>query len=643
MSGKIHQIATHALNPYEKTFLSTFWNRLISFFGFRRTVSIIVNGISKPRFIKITDLKPVIEKRRVINLWKKTSNAKKTTEHIQNYNIERTIESIDLLAPCIINNSNKKNLCDAAKNIGFLNLRKLFTLKEFRPRKLVPALVAIGANLNSPQRKSAYEEKASLKKYGFQISPDGVVLTKRTEEQLICLNLTTFVSAKTPIREESIFGAAPLKDKDRYESLISAAASQDRLMESSYLPQLLDIAAKKGFKDDQLRSIISVCQNVDSKKLLLLVRKVDENVREQLLNTYVKIGEHLSSKNTKVYIEKDELKTHFAYAMKDKDIFINTNNYNACGGFKKITGGYHLNHLKEIVRVKALKKDNRSARSEGKSTWKKSKFSYEEAAKNLSQELKNQTDAHATNNPDLMDLPLLVVEEKDKNNNPSVVFFQTKYPSTVKFLTDLEFFQLLSSFTDMAKGLARMHEHDFIHCDVKPSNFLISGDFEGDDPVKAKIADLGAMQKTDEALRFKTVYYLAPEASVKATATKQLDAFALGVSFLEGLVGRRKILEPQLKQPHAKEKEPVPSELRKTLGSITEDEKSKEIQRIRKMIENDRKKFTEKELEVRLNIVDIAKELLETNVQKRMTCAAAALKLEPLKVILEEHSHLSDL
>ncbi|GAQ80602.1 protein kinase family protein [Klebsormidium nitens] len=86
-----------------------------------------------------------------------------------------------------------------------------------------------------------------------------------------------------------------------------------------------------------------------------------------------------------------------------------------------------------------------------------------------------------------------------------------------------------------AAGLAAMHSRQMLHTDVKPENFLVSGEV-------AKLADLGFAVRVDRAAEMGacgTPGYIAPEVYVDDQHSKASDVFAMGVTVWALITGDR--------------------------------------------------------------------------------------------------------
>jgi len=94
-------------------------------------------------------------------------------------------------------------------------------------------------------------------------------------------------------------------------------------------------------------------------------------------------------------------------------------------------------------------------------------------------------------------------------------------------------FEAASQFEQVAKGLAHMHENNFVHADIKPINAMVSGSGE------VKIIDLGQACKigTEKKRIQGTPGYMAPEQANRQPVTEVTDIYNLGATMYWVLVG----------------------------------------------------------------------------------------------------------
>ncbi len=93
---------------------------------------------------------------------------------------------------------------------------------------------------------------------------------------------------------------------------------------------------------------------------------------------------------------------------------------------------------------------------------------------------------------------------------------------------------VLLVFRMVASGLSAMHQHGYVHCDIKPNNILIN---KGG---TIKIIDLGQSCRigTVKSRIQGTPDYIAPEQVKRKTLTPKTDIFNLGATMYWALTGR---------------------------------------------------------------------------------------------------------
>lgn len=100
--------------------------------------------------------------------------------------------------------------------------------------------------------------------------------------------------------------------------------------------------------------------------------------------------------------------------------------------------------------------------------------------------------------------------------------------------------ELISSSLQVSKGLKVMHDHGWVHCDVKPDNILFKKDDKGN--IDARLMDLDLaidLKKLDESVKINkgSPGYMSPEmmrGECKTTQDlTQNDIFGMGVTFLQ--------------------------------------------------------------------------------------------------------------
>ncbi|KAF9625714.1 hypothetical protein IFM89_026294 [Coptis chinensis] len=96
------------------------------------------------------------------------------------------------------------------------------------------------------------------------------------------------------------------------------------------------------------------------------------------------------------------------------------------------------------------------------------------------------------------------------------------------------------------KGLKHIHQHEYVHCDIKPDDSLLVSSSSDSSLIKIvpKIADFGLAErlkkevKTDKPVYLKgTPSYMAPESICRNEYKPHSDIWALWIVVLEMLTG----------------------------------------------------------------------------------------------------------
>lgn len=212
---------------------------------------------------------------------------------------------------------------------------------------------------------------------------------------------------------------------------------------------------------------------------------------------------------------------------------------------------------------------------------------------------------------DCVILPFACEIATDKENK-TMIFFQKKYTGgDGNNLKTAPLFQKMHVLKNVAEGLAFVHKLGFVHMDMKPANFLIEGDVEGQIPAKGKVSDFGLTVKSGSAIHGGTLLYLAPEAlhvnqtgfyfNHKCLVKDKIDSFALGITILEVLRG---------------------TTLTCVLGAMNQQGIEKEIAQYTPAFS-----FSKKEKDASKDLLNVARQLLKYDPLTRISCAEAAQKL----------------
>ena len=98
--------------------------------------------------------------------------------------------------------------------------------------------------------------------------------------------------------------------------------------------------------------------------------------------------------------------------------------------------------------------------------------------------------------------------------------------------------------TAVATALVHAHQHGILHCDVKPANVLLDGEFA------PRLADFGqARLSHEQSPALGTLFYMAPEqADLAAIPDPRWDVYALGAMLYHMLCGEPPFRAPQNEQ-----------------------------------------------------------------------------------------------
>ncbi|MEM8780431.1 MAG: serine/threonine-protein kinase, partial [Cyanobacteria bacterium P01_G01_bin.49] len=131
----------------------------------------------------------------------------------------------------------------------------------------------------------------------------------------------------------------------------------------------------------------------------------------------------------------------------------------------------------------------------------------------------------------------------------------------------------LSLITDILAGLEEAHQHNIIHCDIKPENVLLSLTTQG---WTAKITDFGIAKISQESTNFQSgsgytgsPAYMAPE-RFYGKYSERCDLYSVGILLYELIVGERPFsgLPGDLMLAHLNQRIKIPDSISDSLKKI---------------------------------------------------------------------------
>jgi hypothetical protein len=521
IQNKLNTLRAYHFHPDRTNFFAKIWNIIFEYFIGKTAIQLHTDDENKSVYVKIDEicqklfLDPLILQKEIKG---------KTPHEITAYlKTEALIKKMRELTSDFENNQIKETFHTLAKKgIQKENIAALLNQKEFPESKMAEALMELGTTLNT-QNLSDQEfisEDNEFKPFRYTIQGSKILIWMKDQGYLKSINVKSLEINKIDLQ----------------------------------LIKIKELAEKLNVKNcDSVHKISSIAERISYPTILELLKKMqNKDEKKILLNTLIQMGQELEGSNqTSKYFkqkkENSEIET-FAFGIDDQQIYIAIS--------KSLDGLIETGSFKQITL--ALKIDNFTDQS----FWNQVSFFVRikpnpEMIQVLGLQKTNENLINESNNLILNKDNLYIVDPysfQDFSETGKIVFFQRKYDGDGEdlFEADIEF--QLKFLIDIGYGLNSLHQMEYAHRDVKPSNFFYIGNLEDKSiPFEGKLADLGFLSKIGNIAGSGTILYLPPEAldvtNIENIQYKEgkvdisIDSYSYGVSILETILPRTKALQ----------------------------------------------------------------------------------------------------
>lgn len=445
------------------------------------SIEVVQENKIKSVFIKVSQLNQALNLEEGFLL--KHTKGKSAAHASHLLKVETAVETIHRTNPSLGKDQIRKGIAELLK--GHVTLDQLMrNLQKDPSKKMINTWMALGG--------------LALKDIADEDKPYPISINANGECQI---NQETIHTLNIPPH---------LKDKfNQHKEVVAEFFNHFGLRKSNDLPGLLSFIDKTGiFPFDAFKH-------------------EDKTV---IFNTFIQIGKSLQTSDmSERYFKrlgKKGKRATFAYALTQHHAIITLSALGE-GTYKKVNSAVKINFLEKVPEQKI------SAFVRQKPHPKAIKdFTIKIANKELMDEAQKLEDLGPHAN--IVDRYLL----KLSSNSGKAVLFQTRYDGDGNDLKNADFRQIMNALEGILSALIHVHEKGFVHLDVKPANFLISGNKDGKELVTAKLADVSFIAKEGEFVNRGTPAFLSPEAwhsiSKKKDfqATEKTDCYAFGKSIL---------------------------------------------------------------------------------------------------------------
>lgn len=410
---------------------------------------------------------------------------------------------------------------------------------------------------------------------------DKIGLTKRCLDELLkTREATDIIIEKRP----NLLG--------KFSDLINNTVTNKPLTFDSSL-----IAIKNFIKDEtKFKRIIADIPNWNQTMVATIVdlgEKIQNRIIQDGANTYIK-----SIKSTTVNAEGKKEKATYAYIVgKDGKIYVVQEQIGK-GSYKKVSNAVELTEQRQVVRA-AIKE--------------KKEEKHTQACIEKSLEINSKLKADHIVPPYELDIN---TETKPQSGREyKKVAIQTKFDGTCKGLAEknVSVYHLLTISLHIAKGLRHIHDLGYIHSDIKPDNILVKGDVSNPkQPIEAFVSDFDTLTTPGHFIGGSPAYFapelarnLGDQEGEDEVTSEKIDSYAFGVMIMEMLTGSYYLNNEVF--AYAKPNE---------IDAFIESKKLKHSQ--------------SPEDQIRNALFDLTKQLLDPDMNNRLSCSDAVKKLEKL-------------
>lgn len=664
VDGNITKVTAWLTNPNERTWMDWFINKFSEWFLAKKTTIMVkVGGNPNDMYMRIDDVS------KALGISSDDLRLQLDTDHPNNERLiisklnQRNIMSlITSLSGRLINQNEAMTI---ARYVPLSTIRVLVNHYKLDSKKMASTLIEIGKRLDYDikarsfkliQESESQDEMDDIddivphnkdpRSYKFSLNNDELEI-ETDHETRIKVNLKTRAVTEIVNKDNSIID---LKSPEGQLALENEAKKEfDEINDSkdvkNAFAQLDGIARYAPGKTEEYQG--KLAERIGYQAMVKMVKEY-ENVEEkaQLLRTFTRIGEVLSQNhdfNTFTsYFKKEEkgwdnqVSISHAFAITPTDIYINRKQLSSQGNNKIVSSAIKINQSNFIQKYVRLKPKMKIKNNQGYKVY-YSQQTQQTALKNFKKE---------SDNLDLLrGIPEVVSPHSlTSATNRMRVHFQIAYSMDGQKLKGKPIRHQLGVLRDCANALAKMHGINLVHGDVKPDQFMVLGDLgENEPPAQGKLGDLGSIRRTDELMSQQASPAYVPAECVipnsnqfrNRLAHTEQDAFSFGVSLSHFATD---IITIKDMDTYARENNLLGTNQFNTKyinnntfrGPLFYLLDQNEIDTYFKWAKSKLQEKNPPDLEHKIELLNISRQLVKVNAEERMTLAETAKKLDNL-------------